>query len=325
MPVKASMTVLIVAMLSLSGGVASAAAPKVNDVIPVGNAPHRIDVDQDSNRIYVGNEWGATVIDGSTHDVVTSYDLDVLDLAINPVTEKLYVTTSNVLGYTGISVVDTNTDVVVKNLTEFGTTVAVNSQTNKIYVANNGVVRVIDGSTDTVVKTISGFTDAVEIAVDEKLNKVYVGDQKQTNEGHIVIVDGSTDAIVKNIKTNSHILGDIAVNPSNSKVYVTTWGAGDRRIFVLDGATNTPLGIMGTRAHPVGLSVSNNWIFVANFDAKVITVYNSTSDSFVGNINLSAYELSPQYVAANGSTKEVYVTADDYNGSDGIGTAFVIK
>ncbi len=54
-------------------------------------------------------------------------------------------------------------------------TVDVNEITNKIYVANNdGTVSVIDGTTNTVIDTITTVNNSRGIAVNEITNRIYV-------------------------------------------------------------------------------------------------------------------------------------------------------
>jgi YVTN family beta-propeller protein len=103
---------------------------------------------------------GSNPVDGI---LVNSFPVD---LAINPVTDKLYVT--NEFSHT-VSVVDTITDEVVGTipvgLVPYG--LDIDPIVNRIYVTNidSDTVSVIDGSTDKVVSEISSVSNPVGITI----------------------------------------------------------------------------------------------------------------------------------------------------------------
>src|SRR4029077_3429882 len=102
-----------------------------------------------TNKIYVANfnNGTVTVIDGTTNlSSTVPVGANPYSLAINPVTNKIYVTNSG-----GITIMDGATN--STTLVSAGSgprAVAVNSVTNKIYAANfsSNDVTVIDGATN---------------------------------------------------------------------------------------------------------------------------------------------------------------------------------
>ena len=95
-------------------------------------------------------------------------------LAVNPVTNKIYVATchprSGLPPVGGLSVIDGETNATT-TVPGGCAALAVNSVTNKIYVVNAGNATVIDGATNST-NTLSASGSAV--AVNEVTNKIYV-------------------------------------------------------------------------------------------------------------------------------------------------------
>ncbi|HSF52037.1 MAG TPA: YncE family protein, partial [Nitrososphaeraceae archaeon] len=126
--------------------------------IKVGSQPSDIDINTNSNKIYVANAGNNTVsvIDGFTDNVINN-NITVgngpSDIKINEKTNKIYVANA---GSNTVSVIDGFTDNVINNNITVGngpSDVAINENTNMIYVTNNSSnsVSVIDGFTDNIV------------------------------------------------------------------------------------------------------------------------------------------------------------------------------
>jgi YVTN family beta-propeller protein len=77
--------------------------------------------------------------------------------------------------------------------------VAVNAQRGKIYVSTALGVVVIDGATNTILRTIPVGVGSKGIAVDEKTNRIYVavtGDSLKLEPATLVAIDGVDDVVV---------------------------------------------------------------------------------------------------------------------------------
>jgi len=187
-----------------------------------------------TNKIYVANENDApsltpddgatsgnstngsvTVIDGATNTTSTIAVGDGAQLiALNPVTNKIYVAT-NVDSH--VTIIDgatgTTSTIAVGNV--FGG-VVVNPVTNKIYIAGGGSedVTVIDGlTTATSIVAESPGESASAIAVNPATNKIYA-----VNSLNVLVIDGATGA-TSTIATATG-LGFVAVNQVTNKIYV---------------------------------------------------------------------------------------------------------
>ena len=194
-------------------------------------------------------------------------------VAVNPVTNRIYVVNGGTLGH--VAVVDGNTNEVVTTIPVGGglRDIAVNSATNRIYVAMNGGVdqqglAVIDGMTHTVTRVALDHQSGIDvygIAVDETRNLVFVTTR---------LVD---------------------------------------RVHVINGATNTKITHVGfpdtPRPNSIAVLPALNRIYVAleaRSQASVIDVSNLAAMTEVGRVFIGSF---PGPVAANPRTNRVYVTS----------------
>ncbi|MFZ0893935.1 MAG: YncE family protein, partial [Candidatus Nitrosopolaris sp.] len=90
---------------------------------------------------------------------------------------------------------------------------------NTFYVANSGSsnVSVINGTTNTVIKTIPVGTGPTAIAYDSVNHNVYVGNGLSDT---VSVINGTTNTVIKTF----HLKGPInmAYNPDNDKIYLTS-------------------------------------------------------------------------------------------------------
>src|SRR6266852_5780374 len=110
-------------------------------------------------------------------------------VALNPVTNKIYVANAN---SNNVTVIDgaTNTTATV-NAGTFPIAVAVNPVTNTIYVANfnSNNVTVINGATNTTT-TVNAGASPRAVAVNPVTNKIYVANN---GSGSVTVIDGATN------------------------------------------------------------------------------------------------------------------------------------
>jgi YVTN family beta-propeller protein len=186
-------------------------------VIPAGNKPCAITVNEATNKIYVTNDMSGTVtvIDGATNIATTVHaGSNPSDVAVNTVTNKIYVTNSNSGNVTVIDGVTNDTTLV--SVGAYPSAVDVNPVTNRIYVTggffSNNVI-VIDGVTyDTTLVNVGSWPNAV--VVNPVINKIYV-----VNSSNMTVIDGATNS-TKSISVSSPYVP--AVNPVTNRIYVTS-------------------------------------------------------------------------------------------------------
>jgi YVTN family beta-propeller protein len=132
-----------------------------------------------TNEIYVSDfNSNVYVIDGATNNIVKDIALPtgVENLAVNPVTNRIYVATED--GFFGhVVVIDGNTDSVITTVKDGGMlafNVGVDVIRNLVYVADEfGTVSVINGATNTLSATIQVGGEPGGLAVDPLHQRVY--------------------------------------------------------------------------------------------------------------------------------------------------------
>ncbi|WP_456363579.1 YncE family protein [Priestia aryabhattai] len=137
-------------------------------IIPVNNINYfanailpGITVNELTNKIYITNPFDNTVsvIDGNTYAVLKTIQVSFFpkSIAVNPISNKIYVCNND---DRSISVIDGNTDTVITTISlipfSFPSDISINPRTNRVYViASDSRLITIDGSTDTIIDSIS--------------------------------------------------------------------------------------------------------------------------------------------------------------------------
>jgi YVTN family beta-propeller protein len=191
--------------------------------ITLSGSPYGVAVNESTNQIYVTDGSSSLfVINGSTNAVTTvSVGNGVRNLAINPVTNRVYVSNYN---DNSISVVNTTTNTLVTTIPSCGGGfIAVNTNTNKIYSTLSGgnKVNVIDGSTNTVTTTVNVGNNTEGIDVNTTTNRVYVANR---DDNSVSIIDGSTNIVIGSPVTVGTYPVGLAVNPVTNRIYTTNEG-----------------------------------------------------------------------------------------------------
>jgi YVTN family beta-propeller protein len=223
--------------------------------IPVGVA-----VDSRRNLVYVLNgdfHSGVIVVSGDTNQVIGNIQfstrdcVDPVDIAVNPKTNRLYVTcpaaAPNGLGGP----------------------------------ANN--LLVIDGSTrSTSVVTVGGQQGPLHVAVNPKTDLVYVTGQGPQGCGGsgsffceiVSVIDGSTNTVVNSFETGTvnGTRGFIALNPKTYRIYVINEFS--QSLTVIDAKTNQIVDHVGVGPFPFGMAanVKTNLLYVANAQGNSLSV-----------------------------------------------------
>jgi DNA-binding beta-propeller fold protein YncE len=183
-----------------------------NNFVPTGH----VAIDETRARVYItGRTSNQTsllfVVDANTNGLVSTItvpDLADADVAVNPVTGRVYLSNSSpsgkvviVNGITGAVVADVDAGAIPGPM-------AVNSKTNKIYVGRIGqgdasavdLVTVIDGAQDKVESSFSNTTNGnvTSLAIDETSNTLFIGDDGNghTANGHVTAYNLANNALL---------------------------------------------------------------------------------------------------------------------------------
>ncbi len=243
------------------------------------NASGALAVNPVTNRVYVVNQaWtsqlepggsfdygtGVTIIDGNTLTTTSATTGPAPGaVAVNPVTNKVYVGNTESVGDSGdcsVTVIDGATGASTNVLMSGSPgTIAVNPVTNKIYVSDTvGIfVTVIDGATNATTEVPVGFYPGW-IAVNPVTNKIYVS---VVNDSAVAVIDGATNAVAQ--VPMGPYPGVIAVNPVTNRIYVCDYASGFK---VIDGATNglTSVSLPYNIPDYVAVNPVTNRIYVAD-------------------------------------------------------------
>ena len=198
-------------------------------------------------------------------------------IAVNPVVGNIYTTLGGV-GSGDVSVHDINWQpVVVIPVGSVPIGVAVDATSNKIYVANSGRnnISVIDGSSNTVVATVTdpNAIAPVAVAVNTTTNTIYVVNSQSNN---LSVIDGATNSVTATIPVGTSPSG-VAVDSQTNFIYVANVGnSGDPgNVTVINGATNATTTLADPNAkNPVAVAANSvtNKIYVANSGSNNVTV-----------------------------------------------------
>ncbi len=230
-----------------------------------------------------------------------------VDLAVNPTTNRIYVT--NFRNDT-ISVINGTTNKIDDSISIDGSGfksapygIAVNPTTGNVYVANyeDNTTSVIDGKTNTVIanNTPVGINPQ-SIDVNPTTGNVYVAN---FNSNTTSVIDGKTNTVITNISVGKGPSG-VAVNPTTGNVYVANYN--DDTTSVIDGKTNTVITNISVGKGPsdVAVNPTNGVMYVTNDLSNTTSVINGTTNKVIVNIPVGK---GPSDVAVNPITGNVYV------------------
>src|SRR5215475_11525447 len=217
-------------------------------------------------------------------------------IAVNEPTNTIYVANS---GDT-VSAIDGQTDILTKDI-KVGPrpyVVAANPATNRIYVSNtfSRVITVIHAPTNLPTPVEAGSADAM--AVDQKLDRVYLLGYEDTQ---LTALDQSA-RVVRKVAAGIHLWG-IAVNGSTHTLYATRSGNGELLIFNEDSAEVTTLPV-GAMPCAVAVNEATNRVFVANHSEDTVTVIDAAKGVRVATLNVGS---RPQALAIDPGRNLVYV------------------
>ena len=229
-------------------------------------SPYGVGYDEATGYVWVTQTRNSTVsvVDPSTKKVIwTSAEGEVdhpREVRIDSATGKAFVSGSG-----GISVFDTTQHTLVKKI-EFtnakgepdtAMNMHVDSADGKVYVPtlSAGTLKVINGKTLEVEKTIELHKDSADIAlnasdvtIDKSLKEIYVssqGDRKTGANSGVTVYDLETGAYKKSIPFGKQALA-ITSDEARDLLYVTDYGTGN--VGVIDVRTGTVVSEVSTGA-----------------------------------------------------------------------------
>lgn len=192
--------------------------------------------------------------------------------------------------------------------------VAVNEKTNRIYVTNflSNTISVIDGATNTVIKTIDAEAEApCAAAVNSATNKIYVAN---CNAGLVTVIDGENHTFVTSIPVGPNTKG-IAVNSVTNRIYVTTEGPYD--LEVIDGNVDEVIHNIDQPdyggASAVAVNEATNHVYVRMYHS-VHVLDGSTNNFFAVVTGLASHTDARYLIDVNPVTNMVYALNDYFEG-----------
>jgi YVTN family beta-propeller protein len=182
------------------------------DFDPNVNALYMVGEGQNST-IYTIESFG-TEVKLSNNITLNKRDPFNTDIAVNPVTNKIYVVDMNgrieVVKSFGQPYVYNYQTIAEVGLDSSARSIAVNQKTNKAYVTSlPNLLYVIDGSTDTVIKRITVGQFPYSVAVNQETNMIYVAN---LNSRTISVINGSSDEVTVGVTFKA--------NPSDSGIII---------------------------------------------------------------------------------------------------------
>lgn len=229
-------------------------------------SPYGVGYDEATGYVWVAQTRNSTVsvVDLSTKKVIwTSAEGEVdhpREVRIDSATGKAFVSGSG-----GVTVFDTTTHALVKKITftdakgeeDIAMNFHIDSADGKVYVPtlSAGTLKVINGKTLEVEKTIELHKDSADIAlnptdvtIDKSLKEIYVssqGDRKTGANSGVTVYNLETGAYKKSIPFGKQALA-ITSDEARDLLYVTDYGTGN--VGVIDARTGTVVSEVSTGA-----------------------------------------------------------------------------
>ncbi len=286
--------------------------------ISIGGSPRTIAVNPNANRIYVA-DWSSkdlTVIDALSHMVIATVTLPASSnngIAIDYNTNVVYVLVQG-----GVAEVNGSTNKVVGELSlDFGAgALAYDSAKRIIYgsgpgqMANgstSGGLLGVDVRTGSVVANISLGYWANGLAIDPYTHTIYpVGCAGSFVCGsEVSIVNGTSGTLLTTVHLGSAYYPRVTMDPKTNVVYAS----GEAQLVALNG-TNGKI-IYDSNPQTCGpfdsmaVIPSSNQVLAVSLNYDYLQVYEGATGALV---NMYSFPSTPQYVAFNPDTNELYVT-----------------
>jgi PGF-pre-PGF domain-containing protein len=232
-----------------------------------------IAVNPATNKIYYANQGSGscTVINGNTNTVLSTIAVPgcPTGIAANNNTNKIYVSSQCCPNGVcdGALVIDGATDTLLPGTLSLGGVaggVVADPIGNRIYARGTWDTAVIDGSSDSVIATISSFIPA---AVNPLKNRIY----GSCADSNFCIVNATTYANELSLPWGSWP-GLMAVDPGTNRIYVAL--SANDTLVIFDGNTNLEITRVDVGDNPWGVSFNPDTkrAYVVNSNDRTISV-----------------------------------------------------
>ena len=219
--------------------------------------------------------------------------------ALNPATNKLYVSAST---GTDPSVIDlaTRTTTVIHAGTE-GNALSVNVKANKIYFVGyqDNFLTAVDGGTNQPTRIdVPGFHQW-DSAFNQTNGLLYLPSPNTDAE---TVIDTRT-GVVSTVGTGNVPMA-AAVNDVTNRIYVVNYGSSD--VTVIDGASHRPMATVKVGLWPqqIAVNTKTNTIYVVNTHANTVSVIDGRTSTVAATVPT---DKGPWAVAVNPVTNTIYV------------------
>jgi hypothetical protein len=274
----------------------------------VGVQPRTIGVDVNSDRIYVAY-WFAdnlTVLSGTTHSIVATIKLPAGSengIAVDYQTHVVYVSVDG-----GVVEVNGTTDQIVGELHPdlgYGT-LAYDQATHVLYGSANDTLLGIDVQTGSLVANVSLPDSTDSVAVDSSTNMIVAAGCKNNFvcESVAFLVNGTSQTLTKTIQLGGGTYPRVAVNAYQHLFYVS----GDTLAAINDTSGAIIFNVNPQECGPfdsMAFDENTDQLAAISLDFNFVFIYNGSTGSLLDMYSLSA---TPQFVAYNALTNELYVT-----------------
>jgi YVTN family beta-propeller protein len=222
--------VIYVATLDNGVDVLDGKTDKVITNIPVAGEPTYLSINTFTKSVYVSDQLGSsvTLIDEDENNIVATIPLggglnvsEPEGVAVDPITNRVYVADSEPAG--SVWVIDGRTNTLVATIpvgsSPFG--VAVNLLTRRVYAANAGdnTISVIDERTNTVIANVPAA--GLHVAVDELRNRIYSCSIGRFGFSLLSIINGKNNGVLATVTLAGASCGELAVDTFRNRIYVT--------------------------------------------------------------------------------------------------------
>ncbi|MCP4707569.1 MAG: beta-propeller fold lactonase family protein, partial [Planctomycetes bacterium] len=267
-----------------------------------------IAIDPNSNIIYAVGLAYVFVIAGETYNQTSlSTGNEPTAVAINPVTNYIYVANS---GLSGLTVVDGEDSLFTIDTGTSPRAVAVNPLSNKIYVANsssiNNDITIIDGQDHSSIDIDNG-DGAYAIAINPVTCRVYVANVESND---VTVLDGENN-VMATVAVGQNPRG-IAINSLTNKIYVTNseTDSDSGSVTIIDGIDHlTETITTGPGPRAIAVNSSANKIYVANYGSinspgNMVTVIDGGDDHSITTVPTGSL---PRDIDINQISNKIYV------------------
>ena len=185
-----------------------------------------------------------------------------------------------------------------------------------VYVpeSSGNLVKVIDGSADTLITTVPTGAGPLGVAISLDGSRVYVGN---ANDSTITVINGIYNTVTDTIHAVDRVFG-LCMSPDGSKLYASCYGSDS--VCVINTATNTVTGIIPGMNGPTGVCISpdGSKLYVCNSGTNTVSVISTSTNSVTATVPVGAY---PYGIAISPDGSTVYVANLDDTSLSVISTA----